>query len=222
MNDQERNYYNSFVRMRDFGAANNDVIKNTATALTNFTAVSAGVDAIEASGEVQSSGAIGQGVLQKDFVLADLRAIMRQINRTSRSLAVDDPPIAELFRMPHGNNEQQTLAAARAFLNNALPVQQQFIDFGMSPDFIAGLQAAIADYEQSITQKNTAMDEGVGATANIGTIVKETLKAVRRLRGIVPNIFAGNAAKLAEWKSASHVEKTSKSKEKKDADPPQN
>ena len=211
MTDAERNYYNAFVRMRDFGVANNDVIKNSAVALSNFALVSAGVDMIEGSGAVQSSGAISEGVVQKEFVLADLLASMRAINRTARSLAVDNPSVAELFRMPHGNNEQQTLAAARAFHTNAIPLQQQFIDYGMPADFLADLQADIVAYEEAITDKNEALDAGVGATANIGATVKDTLKAVRRLRGIVPNLFAGNAAKLAEWKSASHVEKLPKS-----------
>ncbi len=212
MTDQERNYYNAFVRMRDFGVENNTVVKNFPVALANFATLATGVAEIEASGEVQSSGAIGQGTSLKDFALADLRAAMRKINRTSRSLAVDDPPIAELFRMPSGNNEQQTLAAARAFLVNAAPLAQQFIDYGMPADFIAALQTEIADYEQAITQKNAALDLGVGATANIGATVRNALKAARRLRGIVPNIFADKPAILAAWASASHVERPPKKK----------
>jgi hypothetical protein len=35
-------------------------------------------------------------------------------------------------------------------------------------------------------KKNEVLGEGVGSTANIGATIKETLKAVRRLRGIVP------------------------------------
>lgn len=220
MTDAERNYYNAFVRMRDFGVTNNDVIKNSAVALANFALVSSGVDAIEASGAVQSSGAISEGVVSKDFALADLRASMRAMNRTARAMAVDNPSVAELFRMPHGNNEQQTLAAARAFHTNATPIAQQFIDYGLPADFLADLEADIEAYEAAITDKNEALDAGVGATANIGATVKQTLQAVRRLRGIVPNLFAGNAAKLAEWKSASHVEKLPKAANNTGNNPP--
>lgn len=210
MDDLERNYYNSFVRIRDFGVTNNPVVKDSAAALANFALVSAGVDAIEASGGVQSSGSIGAGTVQKDFALAELRGAMRAINRTAHALSVDDSPVGELFRMPRGNNEQQTLSAARAFLTNATPIQAQFVEFGLPATFLTEFAADIAAYEQAIGQKNEALDEGVGATANIGATVRETLKAVRRLRGIMPNLFAGNAAKLAEWKSASHVEKLPK------------
>ena len=211
MDDLERNYYNAFVRIRDFGVTNNNVIKDSAAALANFALVSAGVEAIEASGAVQSSGAIGAGVAEKDFALAELRASMRAINRTAHGLEVDDPAAGELFRMPRGNNEQQTLSAARAFLTNATPIRQRFVDFGLPANFLTELEADITAYEQAIAQKNEALDEGVGATADIGATVRETLKAVRRLRGIVPNLFAANAAKLAEWKSASHVEKLPRS-----------
>ena len=212
MNDQERNYYNAFVRVRDFGVENNNVIKDFPTAVTNFTAIGAGIDAIEASGEVQSSGAISQGVVSKAFVLDDLRETMRRINRTARAIAVDDPSVAALFRMPRGSNEQQMLAMARAFASNAVPIQQQFVNYGMSANFITDLQTNIENYELAITQKNVALDEGVGATANIGVTVKNTLNALRRLRGIIPNIFANDVAKLAAWKSASHVERTPKKK----------
>lgn len=212
MNDQERNYYNAFVRVRDFGVENDNVIKDFPTAVTNFTAIGTGIDAIEASGEVQSSGAISQGVVSKAFVLDDLREIMRRINRTARAIAVDDPSVAALFRMPQGSNEQQMLAAARAFASNALPIQQQFVDYGMNANFITDLQTSIESYEQAITQKNVALDEGIGATANIGVTVKNTLNALRRLRGIIPNIFVNDVAKLAAWKSASHVERMPKKK----------
>jgi len=212
MNDSERNYYNTFVRIRDFGAENNEAIKNTPAAVSNFALVATGVEEIEASGALQSSGAIGHGVVEKEIALADLRTTMRQINRTSRSLAVDNPSVAELFRMPHNNNEQQVLAAARAFLSNAAPIRQLFIDYGMPADFIDELEADIEAYADAIDRKNTAFDEGVGATANIGETVKDTLHAIRRLRGIVPNIFNGHAAKLAAWKSASHTERLPKTK----------
>jgi hypothetical protein len=212
MNDQERNYYNTFVRIRDFGAANHDAIKNVAAAVSNFSLVSTGVEEIDASGELQTSGAVGNGVVRKDLALAELRARLRQVNRTARALAVDNPSIVELFRMTYNNNEQQMLATARAFLTNATPIAQLFIDYGMPAEFIDQLEAAIGNYEQAITQKNAALDKGLGATADIGATIRETLSAVRRLRGIVPNIFAANPQKLAEWKSASHVRVSSRTK----------
>ena len=212
MNDRERNYYNAFVQIRDFGAANHDEIKKVAAAVANFALVAAGVEAIEENGALQSSGAAGSVIIRKYMALADLRAGMRTINRTSRALAVDNPAIAELFRMPHGNNEQQTIAVARAFLTSAAPIRQLFIDYGLAPDFINVLEDDITDYEQAIAEKNTALADSVGATANIGATVEETLNAMRRLRGIVPNIFAGSAGKLAEWKSACHVARAPKSR----------
>ncbi|MBS1796896.1 MAG: hypothetical protein JSS81_23925 [Acidobacteria bacterium] len=210
MKDEERNYYNAFVKIRDFGTANEGAIGHYPMATANFALVAAGVEAIEASGELQSSGAIGQGVARKDFVLDTLMSMMRSINRTSRTLAVDDPPVAELFRMPHGNNEQKTLAAARAFLTNAGPLEARFREAGMRDGFLANLERAIENYAQAISQKNTASTTGVGATAKIGATIRDTLKAVRRLRGIVPNIFEDDPAKLAEWASASHVERPPK------------
>lgn len=222
MNDLERNYYNAFVRVRDFGAENAADFPVNSAGGNGFAAVGAAVDEMEQSGATQASGAGGQMTAQKGVVIAEVREDLRAINRTARALAVDDHSIGELFRMPYGNNEQTLLAAARAFLTNATPVKAQFIEYGLPDDFLEDLQADITAFEQAVSGKSAATGEKISATATIGNAVDKGLNALRRLRAIVPNRYRDNPAKLAAWTSTSHVERTAKKKTETSLNPKQN
>ena len=212
MNDLERNYYNAFVSVRNFGAENAADFPAGSAGANNFAAIGAAVDEMEQSGATQTSGASGQMTRQKATAMAEVREDLQAINRTARALAVDNSGIGELFRMPHENNEQNLLAAARAFLTNAVPLKNQFIEFGLPADFLEDLQADITDFEQSVTEKHAATGEKVAATDAIGNAVQTGLEALRRLRAIVPNKYRDNPAKLAAWTTASHVERAAKKK----------
>ena len=212
MNDLERNYYNAFVGVRDFGAENAADFKAGSAGANNFAAVGAAADEMEQSGAVQTSGASSQMTAQKGLATAELREDLRAINRTARALAVDDADLGALFRMPSGNNEQNLLAAARAFLTGATPLKDRFVEFGLPDDFLEDLQADINHFEQAVSSKGASTGEKVSATASIGDAVQNGLEALRRLRAIVPNKYRDNPAKLAAWTSASHVERAAKKK----------
>jgi len=212
MNDKERNYYNTFVSVRDFGAENTADFPAGSAGANNFASVGAAADEMEQSGAAQTSGASGQATMQKDVALAELREDLRAINRTARALAVDDSAIGEMFRMLSGNNEQNLLAAARTFLTNAAPLKNQFIEYGLPADFLDDLQSDITAFEQAASGKSTATGEKVSATASIGNAVQNGLEGLRRLQAIVPNKYRDNPAKLAAWTSASHVERAAKKK----------
>lgn len=212
MNDQERNYYNAFVRVRDFGAENAADFPARSAGAVNFAAIAAAVAEMEASGGTQASGATRESTAGKSVALAELLADVRAINRTARAMAVDNPSVGELFRMPRGSSEQKVLAAARAFYTDSAPFESQFIEYGLPADFRADLQADIAAVEQFVTEKSAAIDNRVGATASIGATVEAALNALRRLRAIVPNKYRDDPRKLAAWTSASHVERLPKKK----------
>ncbi len=212
MNDLERNYYNAFVGVRNFGADNAADFKDGTAGARNFAAVGAAALEMEQSGAVQASGASGQTTAQKGLAIAQLREDLRAINRTARALAVDDSAVGELFRMPNGNNEQNLLAVARSFLTGATPLKDRFVEYGLPEDFIEDLQADITDFEQSVTEKSSVSGVKVSATASIGGAVKTGLEGLRRLRAIVPNKYRDNPAKLAAWTSASHIERAAKKK----------
>ena len=60
MNDLERNYYNAFVGVRDFGADNAADFKDGSAGANNFAAVGAAALVMEQSGAVQDPAQAGR------------------------------------------------------------------------------------------------------------------------------------------------------------------
>lgn len=173
----------------------------------NFKILPPEIVKVENSGALQESNIGKQATSMKETAAADILTDMREINRTARALGVDDPSIGKLFQMPHGNNYQKLLAAAMAFHKNSEGFETQLIDYGLSANFRAELQTSIDAFEAAIGEQNQAKDVRTGATGEIGSCMEIMNGALRRLRGIVPNVYRSNAAKLASWASASHVER---------------
>ncbi len=138
--------------------------------------------------------------------MTTLREDLRAINRTARSLAVDELGIGDLFKMSPGSSEQNLLAAAaRAFLRDAAPLEEKFIAFELLADFLAGLQADIEIFEKTVTEKSAATGEKISATASIADAVSKGLTGLCRLRAIVFNKYRDRPTKLAVWTTSSHI-----------------
>ena len=63
MNDLERNYYNAFVGVRNFGADNAADFKEGTAGANNFALVGAAAAEMEQAGATQTSGASGQATM---------------------------------------------------------------------------------------------------------------------------------------------------------------
>lgn len=74
------------------------------------------------------------------------------------------------------------------------------------------MDALIDEFEAAINAQDAALRERVAANAMIDDAVDRALTGRRTLLVIVPNIFSGNAGKLADWASASYIEKLPESR----------
>jgi predicted KAP-like P-loop ATPase len=208
--------FNTFFRVRDFGATNAADFSAGSKGDVNFKLFIDKVPLIEASSAVKESNDGTTKTKMKESAVEFLLDYMRKINRTARGAGVDHPEVGELFRMPQGSSFQKILAAANAFLANATVVENKeiLIEFGMPSGFLAVLEDRIEDLEELMSEHNEIKDSKIGATANIESVTQELTDALRRLRGIVPNIYEDNPAKIAEWTSASHIKQPPKKKKK--------
>jgi hypothetical protein len=212
MDDETREFYNTFVSVLAFYTANAADFPTTSPGGRNFQIFADRIPIVEASGAVRESNIDKQATASKITAYSLLRQYLRKINKTARGAAVDHPEIAVLFRMPHDNSYQKILAAAMAFHTNGTTYKDILInDFGMPDDFLTVLQSRIDALQAATAEQDTTKTAKVGATANIDAEMEEMHKALRRLRAIVPNVYEDNPAKLAEWASASHVRSAPKS-----------
>jgi hypothetical protein len=99
------------------------------------------------------------------------------------------------------------LNTARAFQADAPAFSTQFISLGLPATFITQLGTDITDFETAIKTKGTGVGAQAGATGGLEDTANKAAIALHVLKTIVPNTYKNNPAKLAEWASASHVEK---------------
>lgn len=213
MDDLERRQTEMLFRVNNFGIENNSAINAFAKALEAFTTIQTAVGQLEELGVPRSSAAetkLSQ-TARRAMMRNELYSDMSLIAITARVVARNNPGFVSKFRLPQGNRNDMTwLETARAFAADLVPVKQLFLDYGLPADFVEDLTADTNDFEDAISEQDEANRDSIGANAEIDDILGDALKAKRTLDVIIPNIFRGNPGKLAEWTSASHVEKSPK------------
>lgn len=212
MNDRDRLRYEMQVRVAQLGVDN--AADFTGIATTNFANLKTLVDDVEATSAAQQSG-FGEAAQQfevKDTCRENLRDIMSDMSRTSKSMEYAFDGISDKFAFQRNMPDAAMLAKARAFHSESAAYEADFIAYGMDPDFRKDLNNAADAFEASFSNTASATAEHVQATADEAAKVRQGMIIVRILDGIVRNVYANDPGKLAAWFSASHVEKSPKKK----------
>src|SRR5882762_7045573 len=214
MDDLENRRRQMFGRVDGFGTTHSaDFAANSLgrQLFTNLADIVAQLDG-HAATQVSGFGAAQEATSNRAVTRQALRDALRAIARTAEAIAHDTPGFDDKFRMPPPGNESALLHAARSFAANAAPVSAQFISHELPADFLADLNADIANFEAAIRQHSSSVGTHVSAGASIDELIADGLVIVKKLDAIVRNKYADNAATLAEWASASHTERSPKKK----------
>ncbi len=136
MNDRDLTEFDSAVRMTGFFAANNDLLKNNAKAISMNTALLADIGVLETAGasRVSASGMRTDGTADKRAAKSDLNIYVRKIASTAKIIKKEEPDFDNQFKIPRGTpSGQQLLEIAGAFANDMTPaVTTKFNEFGLS------------------------------------------------------------------------------------------
>ena len=222
MKDTERRRYEMLVRVRDFLGTRTASFPPATMGGQLFAALAGIVEELDthATAQMSSHSAAMQSTTTKATARAALREDLEAIARTARVMALDTPGLEDRFRLPRNNNDQMLLSAARAFAADALPLKAQFIQHELPANFLEDLNADIADFEQAISNQGINTESQVAATEAIDSAIERGLTTVRKLHAVVRNKFADDAATLAAWLSASHVERPPRTKKPEPPPPP--
>ena len=164
----------------------------------------AGLGATQVSGGEQMHSAVLAKAAGRFHLHDDLIAIT---NAAHTLALLGNPTIGGKFLMPHNNGDQALLNSARAFAADAVAFQAALVSVGLPATFITQLNADITAFEATITTKGTSQLTQVNATSGLADAAHQAAVALHVLNTIVKNTYKNNPAKLAEWASASHVEK---------------
>lgn len=210
MTDDERNEFDSAVRMTELGVEYDDIFKNNAKVVALLIALSADIGVLETAGaaRVSASGLRTDGTQDKSAAKSDLNKFVRKIAGTAKTIKKEDPAFDNTFVLQRGTmGGQQLLERARSFKNDLTPaIVAKFDGFGIT-DAATKIDTKINVFEAARTQQNSGKSGGVAATAQTKAAIKSLKKNRRILKVIGENILeeAGDEAKLAAWRSASHV-----------------
>ncbi len=166
--------------------------------------LTAGLGATQVSGGEQTHSA----VLAKVAGRFHLHDDMIGITNTAHSLVLlGNTAIAGKFLMPHNNGDQALLNSARAFAADAVAFSDALISTGLAAGFITTLNADITAFEAAVNAKGSALGTQAGATGGLEDAAHKAAVALHVLGTIVKNTYKNDPAKLAEWATASHVQK---------------
>ena len=216
MSDATRRELESLERIVAFKAENNAVIKDFAIAVGMFTNLIELIAQLEAKSATKaSSGSSRTGAtLNKTSAESRLERHLRGVATTADVIAEREPDFDNRFDFPQGSvSFSGLLALADSYLANLPPVEAKFISYGKSANFIADIAEAKADCETFLTVQDTGQRGSVEANADEAAILKAALAIKKPLKTIVNNLFETDAGKLANWRSACHVERAPKKKD---------
>jgi hypothetical protein len=209
MKDSETRRLEMFIRVRQFGAAHAQAFAAVARGVEVFAELDSEIKELEGHASAQHSGkrAVKEGTTLIATAREELREDLEAIQQTARSMSVTMPGLNDKFRLPRKARDQELLAVARSFAQDAAPLKAEFARRGLRADFVDDLNADIGAFAESIDGRAQKAGERVSATVAIDGAVERGMNAVRELDAIVRNVFRNDAATLAEWTSASHVER---------------
>jgi hypothetical protein len=212
MNDKDTRRLDAFLRAAEFARLLAARIPAGSFASELFASLSHIIANLQAAADRQSSNmrAAQQGTTSKSSLRDELYLDLKAIARTARAMALTTPGLEDRFRLPRDAKEQALLSAARTFAADALPLKAEFIRRGLPATFLEDLNADIDAYEAALSRQTQGTEEHVAATAAIEDLIDEGIKVMSELDAIMRNMFADDPATLAQWLSASRVERAPK------------
>lgn len=218
MDELERVVTESLQRINNFGLENLAAVRVNLKAKTAFEAIGSYVTLLDKTGATRTS-ADATKLTQTGFrriKRSEVHSFLILMTTTARDIARNDATFVNKFRIPRQNlNDAVILETARAFYAESESVVVKFTDYGFEEDFRDDLDVLIDEFDAAINGQDSALRERVAANATIDELLDNALTGRRTLLVIVPNIFRNNPGKLADWASASHMEKLPKKKKSK-------
>ena len=217
MNNQETNRLETFLRVRQFGVTHAAQFPANSRGGEVFAELGAVISEIENITTAQDSGkrAVKESTSRIAAARAELIEDLKTIRRTARVLNVQG--LEDKFRLPKHVRDQELLATARAFANDAAPLKGEFVRRGLPTDFLEDLKADINAFAQMLEGRTQKAGSKVAATAGIDEAIERGMNMLEELDAIVRNTFRNDAPTLAEWTSARHTTRATRHKTQTDS-----
>jgi len=213
MEDRHHRRREMFLRMKAFANNHTDIPATTVWPQLVTELDSVNNDLAEQVAAEESGHSVKRtGTASRDDAREDLKDLVEAIVRTARAIDETKPGFADGYRAPSQLSDRGLVDLAIGIARIAPPHKADYLSHGMTPDFLEDLDAAIAKLQQTMTDQS----EGKAGVKSAGVEIDETMdqgmSVRRRMDAVVRNVYRDNAAVLAEWETASHIEQAPKKK----------
>ena len=165
------------------------------------------VGAEQGGGERQQKG----GTQTKSGILTEVKDDAKAIERTARVIGEEEdaPAFAAKFMRPSSNAAERVIQGA----TDVLALLQddatwaKFTAEGMRADLRAELAADLEAYPNARDDQAAGRLNETGATDELAALVKEGAALIDKLDVFFGNFLSHDKVKLAEWKTASRLER---------------
>lgn len=216
MNDRDQRRHDRLTRVQTFGRDNVADFAPGSKAVTHFARIDALLSELSAAKAGQSPARVS-----KETILDALLIDFKNISRTARAIALTENGFSAPFRLPDSLTESTIATHADALLllledqaadsaetkTAKAALRAKFTAYELPADFVADLRTDRDALRETNQHNQGETQEGVENTKLISELLAQAAKEVQELDAIVKNKFTRDAAKLAAWRSASHVER---------------
>lgn len=210
MSDEVRSIYEAADRMDAFGDGNTDLVAELPIAVEMFAELKTVKQGLEQAGASRSSsGSEGRSETQsKAAVYNSIYRRMRRFANTAAIIKKREPDFNNKYLLPRDKMPyQEGLERAKAIYADSNADAVKFRGYGLTPVYREALNTDITAFENSGQGQIDAKLAGVGKTAKIDALVEQFMNIHEPLNQMMKNLLMDDPQKLAEWKSAAHIER---------------
>lgn len=154
-------------------------------------------------GEGNSCGAVDV----RESIANELRASLKDVNRTARTLDIEQGGVRPTFRLPKSGSYPALIATAQNIITKARSMESAFLAAGMSATFLVELDSLIEKFQDATTKKHSGQRARIQATATLHERAQQGTIAATKLDACVRNHFRNQPEIIAAWAHARHIER---------------
>lgn len=210
MSDKKREILNSLERIDFYGEANPQLATELPGTVEMFADNKNNITRLHEAGVTSdtSSAAGKSGTRSKVARSRSIHSDLRRVARTAKVIEKKVENFENTFEMRGGTlSFQELIDKADGFIAKRVANQTHFTKYALTEAFFTRLQTDVNELRDDTHGQQDAKRTGVGATADTEDILEDSLDTRSELKIAIENHYADNPAKLAEWLTASHIER---------------
>jgi hypothetical protein len=210
MSDRKRNILESAERIGFFGEANPQLATELPSTVQSFAANQNNITRLHQAGitSASSGSAMTSGTRSKVARAAEIVADLRRVAKSAKQIEKKHKDFKNIFTLPRsGLTYQEIIEHADSVIADAPDNKAYFDKLALTEAFFSELGTSVDEFRGAAHDQADAHRTVVGATADTESILEDTLDTREELDIALRNHYRDNPQKLAEWLTASHIER---------------